>query len=122
MDKEDTIHSLKERVAKFRDDRDWMQFHDPKDLSISIALEAAELMELFQWKHPEEIEKMLEDEKKANSVEEELADIIIYCLSLTDRMNLDLSEAVKKKIKKNEEKYPVEKAKGSSRKYTELKE
>lgn len=112
-----TIEELKQQSAKFRDERDWKKFHNPKDLAISIALEASELLELFQWKPKEEWDNV----PKAR-VEEELADVLIYCLLMSDILNIDLAEAVRAKIKKNGEKYPADKVKGRSDKYTHYQE
>lgn len=102
-------------VKKFRDDRNWRQFHNPKDLAISINLEASELLEIFQWSADD-----LECSEKLEMVKEELADVLSYCILLADRYGLDLDEIIRNKMKKNAEKYPVEKAKGVSTKYTEL--
>lgn len=115
---EDHINELKTQIRKFRDDRDWKQFHNPKDLAISIAIEAGELLEEFQWKDQAGVEKKVKDEK--HKVEDEMADIYIYLLEMSDILGVDLIEAAKKKMAKNELKYPVEKAKGNSKKYTEL--
>jgi NTP pyrophosphatase (non-canonical NTP hydrolase) len=119
-DDETTLGELKKRVAKFRDDRDWKKFHNPKDLAVSISIEAGELMELFQWKTEAEIRALLQNEGKVEDVRDELADVVVYCLSLSNHLGLDLSDAVKKKMEKSALKYPVEKAKGNARKYTEL--
>lgn len=104
------------QVLKFRDDRDWKQFHNPKDLAISISLEAAELLEVFQWSAADVI-----CENKKDKIKEELADVLNYCILMADTCGLDLDEIVQAKIKRNNEKYPVEKAYGSKEKYTELK-
>lgn len=109
-----TQETIKE-VLKFRDDRNWKQFHNPKDLAISISLEAAELLEVFQWSA-----KDVSCEQKKDKMEEELADVVIYCIHMADACGLDLDEIVRKKIKQNNEKYPLEKAYGSKEKYTEL--
>lgn len=104
-----------EKVNKFRDDRNWRQFHNEKDLAISISLEASELLELFQWKQPEEV--------TANQVErikEELADVLIYSYMLADNLDFDLDEIIEEKLIKNNRKYPVEKSIGKREKYTEL--
>lgn len=106
-----------DQVLKFRDDRDWKQFHNPKDLAISISLEAAELLEVFQWSAED-----VKCEKKIDKIKEELADVVNYCILMADTCGLDLDEIVSEKIKRNNEKYPVEKAYGSKEKYTELKE
>lgn len=103
-------------ILKFRDDRDWKQFHNPKDLAISISLEAAELLEVFQWSAED-----IRCEEKIGKIREELADVLSYCILMADVCGLDLDEIVREKIKRNNEKYPVEKAYGSKEKYTELK-
>ena len=114
------IIELKKKIQKFVDDRDWTKYHNPKDLAISIAIEASELMELFQWVREDELKKILDDPSKLTRLEEELADIMIYCLSLANVINMDVTQAVTKKVSKNEEKYPVERIRGSYKKYTEL--
>ncbi len=114
------IKKLVELVAEFRDKRDWKQFHNPKDLAISISIEAGELLEIFQWKNETEAKALLSDPAKRKRVEEELADIVIFCLSMSDATEIDLEEAIKRKLELNERKYPIEKAKGSAKKYTEL--
>ena len=103
------------RVVKFRDERNWRQFHTPKDLAISMNLEAAELLELFQWSGTD-----LECRDKQDKIREELADVLSYCILMADVCGLDLDEIMNEKISKNEAKYPVEKARGSAAKYTEL--
>lgn len=109
--REETI----QQILQFRDDRDWRQFHTPKDLAISLSLEAAELLEVFQWSGTD-----LVCTEKIDKVKEELADVVSYCVLMADACNLDLDEIVLAKLKRNNEKYPVEKAKGNSAKYTEL--
>ena len=104
-----------QRVLRFRDDRDWRQFHTPKDLAISMSLEAAELLELFQWSGTD-----LECREKLPQLREELADVLSYCILLADVCGLDLDEIMNEKVDKNEAKYPVDKARGRSAKYTEL--
>ena len=104
-----------QRVLRFRDDRDWRQFHTPKDLAISMSLEAAELLELFQWSGTD-----LQCADKLPRLREELADVLSYCILLADVCGLDLDEIMNEKVDKNEAKYPVDKAKGRSAKYTEL--
>lgn len=110
--KEHTIEELSEKVLAFTQDRDWDQFHNPKDLAIAISIESAELLEAFLWKKPEEAKK--------EKVREELADIINYAILLADKCDLDIYEIVIEKLKLNEEKYPVDKARGSAKKYSEL--
>ena len=110
--KQETI----DMVLKFRDDRNWRQFHNPKDLAISVSLEAAELLEIFQWSADD-----LVCENKIDKVKEELADVLNYCILMADACGLDLDEIIQAKVKRNSEKYPVELAFGSKEKYTELK-
>ena len=102
-------------VLKFRDDRDWKQFHDPKDLAISISLEASELLEILQWSRDD-----VYCLDKIDKIKEELADVMNYCILMADACNLDLDKIITDKIKLNELKYPVDKAKGTSAKYNEL--
>ena len=103
------------QVLKFRDDRNWKQFHNPKDLAISISLEAAELLEVFQWSGADVV-----CEAKIDKVKEELADVLNYCVLMADACGLDMDAIIQEKIRRNNEKYPVEKAKGSAKKYDEL--
>lgn len=103
------------KVLKFRDDRDWKQFHDPKDLAISISLKASELLEIFQWSRDD-----VYCLDKIDKIKEELADVVNYCILMADACNLDLDKIITDKIKLNAAKYPVDKAKGTSTKYNEL--
>ncbi len=112
------IKQLIEKIKKFRDERDWMQFHDPKSMAVSVVLEAAELLEHFQWKSRAEAEEYIKNNK--DEIAEEMADVIIYLLEFADNIGIDLIEAVDKKIDKNAKKYPVEKAKGKHTKYNKL--
>jgi len=109
------INRLIDELVKFRDARNWDQFHNTKDLALAISIEAAELNELFLWKTTEESE--LVDQSK---LKEELADVFAFALLLAGKHGLDVKEIVLEKIKKNGEKYPVEKSKGSAKKYNEL--
>lgn len=104
-------------VTDFRDDRNWKQFHNPKDLAISLSLEASELLEVFQWSADD-----LVCTDKIDKIKEELADVVNYSILMADACGLDLDEIVRAKVKRNAEKYPVEKAYGNKAKYTELKE
>lgn len=106
------IEQLQAKVVEFTQERDWDQFHNPKDLAIAISIEASELLEAFLWKKPEEA--------KREKVKEELADILNYSLLLADKCGLNVYEIVMEKLRLNTEKYPVEKAKGSNKKYNEL--
>lgn len=110
-----TFEEAAAKALKFREERDWAQFHNPKDLAISISLEAAELLEVFQWSGTD-----VTVSKKQNCMYEELADVVIYCIYLADTIGIDLSEAVDAKIDINSQKYPIEKSRGNSKKYTEL--
>jgi len=104
------MEDLIKRIKKFRDERDWAQFHSPENLAKSIVIEAAELLENFQWN----------GEYNEEHVKEELADVMNYCFLLADRLGIDAIENMHMKIDQNEKKYPVSKAKGTSKKYTEL--
>jgi dCTP diphosphatase len=112
------LGDLQAQIRKFCDDRNWDQFHNPKDLSISLSLEAAEVLEHFQWKSPDEMARHVV-EKKAE-VGEELADVFYWVLLLANKLDIDLIEAFEAKMKKNDAKYPIEKAKSSHKKYNEL--
>ena len=112
------IKELTEKIKKFRDDRDWMQFHNHKDMALSLVLEAAEVMEHFQWKSQQEIDEYAKTHKE--HIGEELADVAAYLFELADNLGIDLGKALEDKLKKNDEKYPVEKAKGKHTKYTQL--
>ncbi len=99
-------------LLQFRNERDWQQFHNPKDLAVAISIEAAELLELFLWKKAEEANK--------EKIKEELADILSFSFLLAEKYGFDIKEIILDKIKKNAEKYPVDKAKGTAKKYDEL--
>jgi NTP pyrophosphatase (non-canonical NTP hydrolase) len=114
------MDDLLRAVRRFRDEREWKPFHNPKDLAISISLEAAELLEHFQWKGPAEVEAFLQDEANRGRVAQEMADVLILLVSLADALGLDLLQAARSKLAENARKYPVERAKGNARKYDEL--
>jgi dCTP diphosphatase len=116
----DKIRLITNIIKRFRDDRDWMQFHDPKNMAISIVIEATELLEHFQWKSNTEIAKYLKNKKHKHDVEEEIADVAIYLFEMADNLDLDLFEAMNKKLIKNAMKYPTQKAKGKHTKYNRL--
>lgn len=103
---------ITDALITFRNDRDWEQFHNPKDLSIALSIEANELLELFLWKRPEDAD--------IDKVKEELADVFAYAILIAKKYDLDIEKIVLEKIKKNAEKYPVEKSKGKSDKYNQL--
>lgn len=107
-----------DRIIRFRDARDWKKFHNPKDLALSLVLEAGEVMEHFQWKSSEEMERHLVEKK--GEIADELADVLYWILLMGHDFDIDLMDALEGKLKKNEEKYPIEKVKGTHKKYTEL--
>lgn len=112
------LKKLTELVRKFRDDRDWMQFHNHKDMATGLALEAAEVMEHFHWKSPVEMAQHAVTHK--GEIADELADVAVYLLELSDNLGIDLGAAIEAKLAKNCLKYPVSKSKGNHKKYTEL--
>lgn len=112
------IRTLTEKLTRFRDERNWMQFHNHKDMAISLALEAAEVLEHFQWKSPEAIAAHVRAHRE--DIGEELADVAAYLFELAENLGVDLAVAIERKMAKNELKYPVEKAYGVATKYTEL--
>jgi NTP pyrophosphatase (non-canonical NTP hydrolase) len=107
-----------EKIKQFRDERDWMQFHDPKNMSISVIIEAAELLEHFQWKTKKEAKKYIKEHKE--EVQDEIADIALYLFELADNLGINLLNAMEEKLDKNRKKYPVQKAKGKHTKYNKL--
>jgi dCTP diphosphatase len=113
-----TFEELIEKVVAFRDARDWKQFHNPKDSALSLVLEAAEVMEHFQWKNEKEMQKRLKERKE--DIGDELADVLYWVLLMSHDFKIDLREAFIRKLKKSGEKYPVKKSKGKHTKYTEL--
>lgn len=113
------MKELEEKIITFRDNRNWKQFHTTKNLLISLGAELGELMECFQWKSDEDIDEMIQ-KNTINGVRDEIADIGIYLLALCDSLGLNLEEEILRKIEKNEQKYPIEKCYGISKKYTEL--
>jgi len=114
----DGLNELKLRLRDFAEARDWDQFHSPKNLSMALSAEVAEILEHFQWLTEEQSKTLPKD--KLAEVETELADTLIYLIRLADKLDIDLLEAAKNKIDINEQKYPVDKAKGNAKKYTEL--
>ena len=112
------MEEVMERIRTFRDERDWMQFHDPKNLAVSIVIESAELLEHFQWKDKAQVEKHIAENR--DSVADEIADVAMYLFELADNLGVDLKRAMLAKLEKNAAKYPVEKARGVATKYTKL--
>lgn len=113
-----SIEEFQVCLRQFAKDRDWSQFHKPKDLAISLALEASEVLELFQWKSEEEVRDMIANKK--DELAHELVDVLAYLVQIADAAEIDLWSACKTKMELNAKKYPVEKAKGNHTKYTEL--
>lgn len=119
-DAETRLEELKQRVLAFARERDWGQFHSPKNLSMALAAEAAELMENFLWATPEDSRALVDDPRKRDAIEQELADIVIYALQFANQTGIDVAAAIAAKMEINARKYPVEKSRGRSDKYTEL--
>lgn len=114
------LEQIQARIRSFRDERDWARFHNPKDMAIAISLEAGELLEHFLWKSPEEVETRVESHRE--EITGEIADIAIYLSELADNLGIDLLAAMEEKITKNEERYPADRVRGSSRKYSEYED
>ena len=114
------IESIKQRLRDFAEARDWDQFHSPKNLSMALSVEVAEIVEHFQWLTEEQSNNLPKD--KLDKVETELADTLIYLIRLADKLDIDILKAAQSKIEVNEKKYPVDKSKGNAKKYTDLDE
>ena len=112
------IERLTKRIIEFRNKRDWKQFHNPKDIALSLVLESGEVMEHFQWKNGDEIKKYSESHKE--EIGEELADVLYWVLLMSSDLDINIVEALERKIDKNDKKYPVDKSKGNATKYTDL--
>lgn len=106
------IEEIRLALLKFRNDRDWSQFHNAKDLAIALSIESNELLELFLWKQPEDADR--------GRIKQELADVLSYAILLAEKLNIDIKESILEKIAQNEKKYPIEKSKGNAKKYNEL--
>ena len=119
-DADTRLSELKQRVLAFAREREWGQFHSPKNLSMALAAEAAELMENFLWATPEASRTLAADPRKRDAIEQELADVIIYALQFANQTGIDIAAAIAAKMEINARKYPVEKSRGRSDKYTEL--
>jgi len=115
------IKKIQKQLSDFADERDWNQFHNPKNLAMALSVEASELVEIFQWLTPEQAEEIMST-NESEHVKEEIADVMIYLIRLADKLNIDLEDVVVDKIVKNGEKYPVDTSKGSTTKRTTLKE
>ncbi len=119
MDDETEVKLLKEKVMAFCEERDWDQYHNAKDLAIGIITEASELLEHFRFKSESEVDDLFKNKQKKAEISEELADVFFFVLRLAEKYQIDLSDELQKKLEKNGLKYPIEKAKGSNKKYTE---
>lgn len=115
-----TLDQLKTRIMAFAREREWEQFHSPKNLSMALAAEAGELMEHFLWSTPEESRAIAADPAKRNKIADELADVVIYALEFANATGLDVAGSIDSKMQANAKKYPIEKARGRADKYTEL--
>jgi NTP pyrophosphatase (non-canonical NTP hydrolase) len=106
-DNDTTVEKLKRKVSEFRDARDWLKYDTPRSLAISISVEAAELLEHFQWKNDEQMREVLMNKASKDEISDEMADVMIYCLGFSDVLGIDVSEAIERKLLKSAEKYPV---------------
>jgi len=114
------IVDIQKRLQKFADERDWEQFHNPKNLAMALSVEASELIEIFQWLTPEESLSIKLNSLKFEEVSDEIADVALYLLRLADKLDIDIETAINNKLDKNTLKYPIGKSKGNAKKYTEL--
>ena len=119
-DSDTTIQALKDQLADFVAEREWEQYHHPKEVAISLAVEAGELLEIFQWTEKKPVAELKKDGKFMARVRDELPDVLGYCLDLAMRLDIDVSQAFSEKMESNKKRYPVEKSKGKHTKYTEL--
>ncbi|MFA5135846.1 MAG: nucleotide pyrophosphohydrolase [Patescibacteria group bacterium] len=108
------------KIQKFRDERDWLQFHNPKDVALALSIETSELLELFLWKNKKEIEDYVKDRQSHEEITGEIADIFTFAFELAEVLGIDIDAAIAEKLKKNQKKYPVEKSKGKHTKWTKL--
>jgi NTP pyrophosphatase (non-canonical NTP hydrolase) len=114
------VAELKQMVRKFSEERDWDQFHNAKDLAIGIVTEASELLDTFRFKSEKEVEELFRNEASAKDIRDELADVFYFAFRLAQKYDIDISNSLKEKIEQNAKKYPIERARGSNKKYTEL--
>jgi NTP pyrophosphatase (non-canonical NTP hydrolase) len=120
MDDKTNFREIKEKIRLLCEERDWDQYHGAKDLAIGVSTEAAELLEHFRFKSEKEVEELFKNPEKKEEISDEIADVLWFIVRLSQKYDIDLSEAFKNKIKKFEKKYPVEKSKGLNKKYNEL--
>lgn len=116
----ENLKDLIEKIKIFCEERDWNQFHNPKDLAIGISTESGELLDIFRFQKEDQIEELFKDKKKREHIEEELADVLFFVLRFAQMNDIDLNHALETKIKKNAEKYPIQLSKGTNKKYNEL--
>lgn len=114
------LQNIIAKIQKFRDERDWMQFHNPKDMALALSIEASELLELFLWKDKKEVEEFVKNKKNIEEISDELADVFTFALELAENLGIDIEKSVEKKLIRNNKKYPVNKSKGKADKYTKL--
>jgi NTP pyrophosphatase (non-canonical NTP hydrolase) len=114
------IQDMKNKIREFCEERDWGAFHGPKDLAIGAVTESSELLEIFRFQSEAECEKLLQDPIARESIADEMADVLFFLVRMSEKYNFDLSHAFERKLEKNAKKYPIEKAKGSNKKYTSL--
>jgi NTP pyrophosphatase (non-canonical NTP hydrolase) len=119
-DNEKNIQEIKDFAKKYCEERDWDQFHGAKELAIALIIEASELLEPFRFKSELEVEELFKNPKKREEIEDEMADILYFLTRLAQKYDIDLAEAFERKMEKSAKKYPIEKAKGSNKKYNEL--
>jgi len=119
-DSETNLQELKDFVQRYCEDRDWDQFHNAKDLATALIIESAELLEHFRYKSEQEVEELFKNPEKREHISEEMADVLFPLLRLAQKYNVDLADVFKRKMEKNAKKYPIDKAKGSNKKYNEL--
>jgi NTP pyrophosphatase (non-canonical NTP hydrolase) len=117
-DDKTTINEIKKKVEEHIQERDWEQFHNPKDVAIALSIEAAEILEIFRWKTPEQMKELLSDPKIKEDLGDELADVLSFIVDLARVTDIDLAEAFERKMEKNNKKYPKELVKGKNHKYT----
>jgi len=115
-----SFESILKKIKKFRDERDWKKFHNPKDMAEAISIESSELLELFLWKTKEESTAFVKDKNNQEEISDEVADILAFLFEFIDNCGIDIEMAIEKKLQKNAKKYPVNKAKGIATKYTKL--
>ena len=115
-----SFESILKKIKKFRDERDWKKFHNPKDMAEAISIESSELLELFLWKTKEESLEFVKNKKNHEEISDEVADVMVFLIEFIDDCDIDIEKAIENKLQKNAKKYPVNKAKGIATKYTKL--